>query len=153
MEFNATFIVAFISFIVFTFVMNFILYKPICDIVEKRKKTVDSNYEEANNNIDKKVAILLERDEKLSQAVVDAKSLVTLKTSESAKQRDLITQKANDEAAKNIEDYNQYYKNAEAQAKEFLHNETIKLAQLISDKILGERVDIDEDEFNELIRG
>lgn len=152
MEFNATFIVAFISFIIFTFVMNLILYKPVCDIIAKRKRTVDLNYEEANTNIDKKVALLLERDEKLEQAVKDAKALLELKTSESLQRKDDITQKAKEEAKKNIDAYNQYYENAAAQAKEILHKETIDLAQLISDKLLGVYEEISADEFDEIIK-
>ena len=153
MEFNATFIVAFVSFIIFTFVMNSILYKPICDIVTKRKKMVDSNYDEANKNIDKKVAILLERDEKLKDAVNQAKELLAQKTLEITHKRDLITENARNDAQKNIDDYNKYYEKAASQAKEILQNETVVLAQLISDKILGSHEAISENEFEKLIKG
>ena len=40
MEFNATFIVSVISFIIFTLLMNEILYKPVSKIVEEREHTI-----------------------------------------------------------------------------------------------------------------
>lgn len=153
MEFNATFIVAFISFIVFTFVMNSILYKPVCDIVAKRKKLVDANYEEANRNIDQKVAILLERDEKLDKAVEDAKAIIAQRTLEISQKKDSITQNAKYEAQKHIDAYNKYYDNATMQAKEFLKHETVELAQLISNKLLGSDEEIEPSEFEELLKG
>ena len=47
MEFNATFIVAFVSFIIFTVIMNLILYKPLSKVVAQRQQFIDENYEEA----------------------------------------------------------------------------------------------------------
>ncbi len=43
MEFNGTFLIATISFIIFTLLMNKILYKPINDIIEKRDRLFDDN--------------------------------------------------------------------------------------------------------------
>lgn len=136
MEFNATFIVAFFSFIVFTVLMNLILYKPISDIVMKRKDFVDSNYAEANRNSEKKVEILLDKREKLAQAGEDAKVIVAQKTAEANAQKDEIALNAKKEAQKNIDAYNLYYKNATKEAKEFLNAEIVNLAQAISDKFL-----------------
>lgn len=151
MEFNGTFIVAFVSFVVFTVVMNLILYKPINSIVQKRKAIVDANYEEAEKNSVKKDEILHERDEKLSKATDEAKELVTSKTIEANNQKDEITLKAKKEAQKNIEAYNLYYKNATSEAKDFLKTEVVSLAQAISDKFLGEDEKINVDENKELL--
>ena len=151
MEFNATFIVAFISFIVFTFVMNIILYKPINDIVQKRKTLVDANYNEADENSIKKETVLQEREAKLTKATNDAKALVAEKTAEVNCKKDEITSKAKAEAQKNIEAYNLYYKNATAEAKSYLRTEVVSLAQAISDKFLGANEKIDEEENKELL--
>ena len=42
-EFNATFLVAMISFVVFIIIMNAILYKPILSIIEERQAYIDKN--------------------------------------------------------------------------------------------------------------
>lgn len=151
MEFNATFIVAFISFVVFTIIMNSILYNPINAIVQKRKNLVDANYEEANKNSEKKESVLQEREEKLAKATDDAKALVAEKTAEVNGKKDEMTSKAKAEAQKNIDAYNLYYKNATVEAKSFLRTEVINLAQAICDKFLGENEKINEEENKDLL--
>ena len=44
LEFNATFFIAMISFVVFMIIMNAILYKPLERIVTERKNLIDKNY-------------------------------------------------------------------------------------------------------------
>ena len=44
-EFNATLIIAMVSFVVFMFIMNAILYRPILNIMRKREDYINSNYE------------------------------------------------------------------------------------------------------------
>jgi len=151
MEFNGTFIVAFISFIAFTFIMNIILYKPISDIVQKRKNIVDKNYEDANKNSIKKDEVLQEREDKLAKATEDAKAIVAEKTNEVNDKKEEITSKAKAEAQKNIDAYNVYYTNATADAKDFLRKEVVSLAQSISDKFLGESEKINEEENKDLL--
>ena len=48
MEFNATFIVSIISFVVFVLIMNKIFYVPITKIVEEREKKLKENYDDAD---------------------------------------------------------------------------------------------------------
>lgn len=45
LEFNATFIIALLSFAVFIIIMNAIFYRPILEIVRKREQYINSNYE------------------------------------------------------------------------------------------------------------
>jgi len=46
-EFNATFLIAMLSFVVFIMIMNAIFYNPILGIIRKRDEYIASNYEEA----------------------------------------------------------------------------------------------------------
>ena len=66
MEFNATFLVTIITFIVFVFLMNKILYAPILGIMEERKRVVDGNYKLASENDNKFEELALEKEEKLT---------------------------------------------------------------------------------------
>ncbi|MBR1461125.1 hypothetical protein IJ596_05785, partial [bacterium] len=52
-EFNATLIVAMISFVVFMLVMNAVFYRPILEIIRKRDDLVNQNYKEAKELADK----------------------------------------------------------------------------------------------------
>ena len=44
MEFDATFLIAAISFIVFVFIMNKIFYAPILNIMKARQDFVEENF-------------------------------------------------------------------------------------------------------------
>ena len=48
-EFNATFLVAMLSFVVFILIMNAIFYNPILSIMRKRNAYIDSNYQESKD--------------------------------------------------------------------------------------------------------
>ena len=60
MEFNGTFIVTIITFIIFIVVMNKILYAPILRIMEERKNFIEDNYNEAQHNTSQSEEILKE---------------------------------------------------------------------------------------------
>ncbi len=47
LEFNATFFIAMLSFVVFIFIMNTIFYKPILNIIQKREEYILSNMDSA----------------------------------------------------------------------------------------------------------
>lgn len=47
LEFNGTFIIAMLSFVVFMMIMNAIFYRPILGIIKKREEYINSNYEDS----------------------------------------------------------------------------------------------------------
>ena len=65
MEFNATFLVSFVSFIVFVVLMNQILYRPLDKIVRERKQFVDGNYNDANTANQKASALIKDRADRI----------------------------------------------------------------------------------------
>lgn len=137
MEFNATFIVAFISFIIFTFIMNIILYKPINDIVSKRKNYIDTNYDKAKDNSEKTKTILEDRKNQLAKARLGAKEDVDKKIGLIKTQREEITLKAQKEAKELVEQNRLQSINSSNEAKETLKVEIKNLAQMISDRFLN----------------
>lgn len=68
MEFNATFIVTIITFIVFVFLMNKILYAPILNIMEERRNVINGNYKLANDCDEKSQDLVAEKEEKIAEA-------------------------------------------------------------------------------------
>ena len=137
MEFNGTFIVAFISFIIFTFIMNIILYKPINDIVQKRKKYIDDNYNEAKDNSQKTKTILEDRKNKLSKARFEAKEKVDTQVNAAKNKKDEITKNAKHQAKESIEAQRLQTLNESNEGKAALKGEIKNLAQMISDKFLN----------------
>ena len=68
MEFNATFLISAISFIIFTLIMNKIFYSPLERVINEREKFInDTKLETQNTNI-KADTIIKERDEKLNKS-------------------------------------------------------------------------------------
>lgn len=156
MEFNATFIVSAISFIIFVVLMNIILYAPLQKVVEERKKTVDNNYNEANANSEKSTALLKDRVDKILKAGQDAKSVINAKSNDANIKRDEITQSAKEESLKNIEANREYFDNATQEAKEILKANVVGLAQSISDKFLGSDekiIGVDNELIDKIMQG
>lgn len=156
MEFNATFIVSAISFIIFVVLMNIILYAPLQKVVEERKKTVDNNYNEANANSEKSTALLKDRADKILKAGQDAKSVINAKSNDANIKRDEITQSAKEESLKNIEANREYFDNATQEAKEVLKANVVGLAQSISDKFLGSEekiIGVDNELIDKIMQG
>lgn len=156
MEFNATFIVSAISFIIFVVLMNIILYAPLQKVVEERKKTVDNNYNEANANSEKSTALLKDRANKILKAGQDAKSVINAKSNDANIKRDEITQSAKEESLKNIEANREYFDNATQEAKEVLKANVVGLAQSISDKFLGSDekiIGVDNELIDKIMQG
>ena len=71
-EFNATFIVAMISFIVFIFIMNIIFYRPILSIIKKREDYMNNNHNEAKELTDQVSVYRKEIDDAVSQEKISA---------------------------------------------------------------------------------
>lgn len=76
MEFNATFLVAAISFIAFTLIMEKIFYRPVSDIIAKRKAFLDKNSLSVldNNTVAKKLRE--DKDNEILASKTEAKNTI-----------------------------------------------------------------------------
>ena len=156
MEFNATFIVAFVSFTIFTVIMNIILYSPITKIIEKRKKYIDSNYLDAQNNINKSNDIYKLRNEQLDKARIAAKETISEKTDKANLKKSEITQQAKTQAHQLLDEKRNYYNDVSNEAKLYLKDEIKSLAQKISDKFMSteEKIEyVDDDIVKDILKG
>lgn len=138
MEFNATFLVSVISFIIFTLLMNEILYKPVSKIIEERENLITDNYENAKAAKEQAGAIYSDRDEKLSKVASDNKKL----TAESLAQANSTAKNKTAEAKQNSIAQIDAAKSDIQNRSNALNNEIKgridELADNISAKILGE---------------
>ena len=140
MEFNATFLISAISFIVFTFLMNVILYKPLENVVNERENLINGNYDDADKNKEKAKSLLDIVTEKLAKSKSDAKSVYNTEK-----------QKAEDEVSKILADAKSKNNDFISESKNKLQEEAQKIeeqteilatAQMISDKLLRENIPI-----------
>lgn len=144
MEFNATFFVSVISFLVFVFIMNKIFYAPLTKIIGQRKELLDTNYNDAKQFNDDADSILRDRDERMSNVDQKSRKLISDKIEEeNAKAKDLTAQafqKSSDEIQARK---NELLKEKE-EAMPVLNSKVLGLAESISSKVLGVDVKIQD---------
>ena len=97
-EFNATLIVAMISFVVFMFIMNAIFYRPILNIIRERDEFVDKNYKEAKELENKAREIKDEYQTKLSDVKEQGRIEVAQNLDRAQKESFEISQNAKEQA-------------------------------------------------------
>ena len=137
MEFNATFLVSAISFIIFVFLMNMIFYAPLEKIIFEREKLVDDTLNEAKLSRDNAASLLKEREEKLNKAYEDSKLLVNEKMQKANQKAKTLTSDAKLNSFNEINELKaDIHKQAE-DAKTQLDQSARDIADQITSKILG----------------
>ena len=142
MEFNATFLVSAISFIAFVFIMNTIFYKPLENIVEERNKSIEDDYAQANNANERAKQLDEDRENRLNKASGDAKQNLLNKTNEAKLQKDDLIKNARNDASEKVVLNKQSLAASSVDAQSQLKSDVLVLAQQISNKILGEHIEI-----------
>lgn len=137
MEFNATFIISAISFIVFTLIMNAIFYKPLQNIVLERQKFIDETIEDAKHHRKKSEAILKDKEKKITKAKHDAKQIIVDKSDEVKTRKAHLTSEAHKRAVHKIGFAKEDLQKSKDEAQVVLSEEIKKIADKISSKILG----------------
>lgn len=137
MEFNATFIVSAISFIVFTLIMNWIFYKPIEKIVSERQQFVDENYKEAAWAKEKAASLINDKAQKLESTKADAKKIILDKSEQAKLHKAQMAKEIQNQSAQEVEGAKQELHKSKDEAQGILDSEVENLAEEISSKILG----------------
>lgn len=154
MEFNGTFFVSIITFVVFVFVMNKVLYKPILSIMEERKNLISSNYENASQNNAKADELDNHLKEELDNAKISARDNYLEKIGEFKSQRDSEINDAKISAEETLEHSKDDLKRISDDAKVQLRNSMNDLANDIVEKVIGYRSSIqgfDENKINDIL--
>ncbi len=143
MEFDATFLIAAISFIVFVFIMNAVFYEPVLKIMQKRNSFVEDNFNSAKQLKEETHKQELYHAEKLEISRNEARTVL-----------DNEMQRMKSEKSKIISEYkNTLYENASKEkadlkksaleAQEILKENVVDIAKNISNILLGEDVNLE----------
>lgn len=154
MEFNGTFFVTIISFVVFVFLMNKILYAPMERIVTKRRGFIEDNLNCANENHKKADELSFEREEKLNDAKNNARARYNDSINEFKEQKNSLVQKAQEESNNELARAYESLNNISDETKEGLKNRLTDLANDIVEKVLGYRSEVrgfDNDAVNKIL--
>ena len=139
MEFNATFLVSIISFLVFMFLMNKILYAPMEKIIAERQSFIDSNFNNADENYQKADDLNHQRDEKLLGAKNDAHLKYNTSVSGFKNRKADIVHQAQNEAGSELAQAYEKLDGISNDTKEGLKGKMSDLANDIVEKLLGYR--------------
>ena len=150
MEFNGTFLASIISFIVFVFLMNKILYAPILNIIEERRNFINGNLNEAEQNNAKAASISEEKDKMLVSAKDTARAKYVETLDEFKTQRSEIISEAQDKAKEELLNSDYELSNVSNEAKMALKGKMTDLANDIVEKVLGYRSNVEHVDNEEI---
>ena len=154
MEFNGTFLVTIISFVLFVFVMNKILYEPINNIVAQRREFVDENLRTAEKNHKKANEISAQKEEKLKGARNDARNKYSDSVVDFKNKKNDILKKPHTQPQKQKNQTNQKHKKQTKHPKLGLKGRMTDLANDIVEKMIGYRSEVqgfDNDAVNRIL--
>ena len=137
MEFNATFIVSAISFVIFTILMNAIFYKPLNRVVTERQKFLEDTNEDVKLKQKKAAAIIKDKELKIEKTKHDAKKIITTKADATNQQKAELTSNSQKNAHEEISVAKDSLNHAVNETKQVLDDEVKNLAGEIVTKILG----------------
>ncbi len=143
MEFDATFLFAAISFLVFVFLMNKIFYAPILKIMKDRQDFVAQNFNEAKNVKLKTQENIEYRESELQKSRSEAQEIIASKSQNLKKEKMLKIAEYKEELFGNIKTQKEELRSSALDAKEVLKDKVVDLAKGISDKLLGNNVNSD----------
>ena len=140
MEFDATFLIAVISFVVFVFIMNKIFYAPVLRIMQERQKFAEDSFNSAKITEEKTKAQIKYYDEELEKSRDEARQKVAQKSNELKQERSNIISEYKEEIFDNIAKERENLKNSAIAAKEVLKDSVVDIAREISAKLLGDDI-------------
>lgn len=156
MNFNGTFFATIITFIVFVFVMNKILYAPILEIMEARKKFIDENYQNARQNDNKSDELNAERETQLDYARNDARKKYLESIAEFKKGRDDKISAVQSDIKEKLQTSGDELLQLSNEVKNELKSSMTNLAGDIVEKVLGYRSEVegfDDETVNSVLWG
>lgn len=142
MEFNATFLVSIISFIVFTWIMNMIFYCPLENVITERQEFINGTSNDARNMSEQADKILADKESKLLKAHDEAKKVLSTNVSKANENAKKMTDDAKRQSSESILSAKKELNNQAEQTKELIKDNIKELAETISQKILGENIPI-----------
>ena len=143
MEFDATFLIAAISFIIFIFLMNKIFYAPILKIMQERQTFVEQNYENAkliNQETQEKIEY---REAELNKSRTEVQTMISENSKKLKKESSEKIAQYKNELYENIKNEKDSLKNSAIGAKEILKENVVDIAKNISTKLLGDSINIE----------
>ena len=137
LEFNATFFIAMVSFVVFMVIMNAILYKPLERIVKERQDLIDKNHQKAQTAKEKYDVLKQWQESSMAKAQKEAGKTYQRILNEYKAQKETMLELNKNLSRKEIAVAAAELDGQVVEAKYESKPEVKTLASIISSKILG----------------
>ena len=124
-EFNATFLVAMLSFVVFIMIMNAIFYRPILKKKKKRDEYINSNYDEAKELSEQAEKLNIKKAETIQQTQNECRTEIKN-----------VVENAQGLASKNVQDARTEVKNEIQLKKDSLVRESEALEGVLKSSVV-----------------
>ncbi len=99
-DINITLLIQMVSFLVFVFLMNMVLYRPIRRIVAERQSRIEAQQQDIDNAEAEKTAAIEEFDSKIQEArMLGRQRIQELKAAAYEQEKDMMQKAAEDGAA------------------------------------------------------
>ena len=154
LEFNGTLLIALISFVIFMFLMNIILYKPMLEIVEKRKRLLEQNQNEVNENNQQAQDLMDEKSGKLQEARSESRKIISDIVDDAKSKKNEIVAESTQNAQNRLQSTKDELANEAQNLKNEVRNDVVGLAQDILAKVTGREIaitNVDEHKIDEVM--
>lgn len=135
-----TILIQMVNFIVLIFVLNFLLYKPILKIIDKRKQQLEESDEEVkelHQVVEQKMA---EYEEKVRQAKLEAMEQKNIVQQEGSEEGEKLIEIVKNKISQIIEESHIEIGKEMDEARGILENQSRKTSIEIAEKVLGRSI-------------
>lgn len=156
LDFDGTFLVILISFLIFAFVMHKVFYLPVRKVIQEREEYIGFNFEEAKKTTVNAEKFIDEYNQKIHSAKLSGQKALDDYVNAGKKEKNKIVIEATKKAEQEINTAKELLTNEKNNAIESLKADVVPLAQQIVSKVLNAEVSIsgvNHDKVNKLLKG
>ena len=126
-------------FILF-FVLSYLLFKPVREMLEKRKKKISGELEEAKRSLEEAEAMKSEYDAKMVSAKEEANEILDDARKKALRSRNEILEEARNDANRLKERAKAEIEQEKVHARDDLKNEMVDIAALLAEKAVQQNM-------------
>ena len=155
LELDATFIFAFISFLIFIFLMKIICYAPITKIIAEREKFYEKNKQTVSKTKTKIESVKKEFEREISKTKLESSKMLKNATEENQKQKSEILSAKKVELSNSVDEFKNSLSKSANNVKVELRGEIsgyVKEAVSRIIKVDPSLVNIDESRIDEVLK-
>jgi len=144
LSFGPTFIFAIINLIVLYLILKRFLFKPVTEFMEKRAKSIQDGFDNAEKLKNEALKVKAEYEEKIRQAHVEAEKIISDAHKKAEQDYETVIKEAKIEADRLLENSRREIELERQYMIKEMRNEIASLALAAASKVLEEQVDAEK---------